>query len=386
MRPLFCLLMIFTLLAPSAAQWFWAGVVSDQARADVMPPPENHFWLTSTFAGADHTPSITAVAFDQTIPGLALAAEDTVRGRLWRSTDHGVHWSLLPGFQSSDLRYSYKVAYGALPETFYAYSPARVFKTSDAGETWTELPYETSNCAYLMTLVAHPITPTILFAGANYAFARSLDGGQTWDATPPMPGYPGACSNDIYASSIAVGVNRPNVIYVGQNWNSGGVLKSTDLGESWQAVNTGLPTSNDFNDILVKQVVVDPRDADIAYALMNRSHQVYRTTNGGEQWQPLTQGAEGVSFDALAFDVAAADAGQGAGLYALDHTDVYFLPDGADAWQEVRSERPGINGGSIAGDIVVDPFVPGRIILRNSDGIAVQLPLRGRAFLPALKR
>ena len=61
------------------------------------------------------------------------------------------------------------------------------------------------------------------------------------------------------------------------------MLKSTDGGRTWQAVNKGLATLN------IRTIAMSLRDPQLLYAGTNGSG-LYRSTDGGENWTavPLT--------------------------------------------------------------------------------------------------
>jgi photosystem II stability/assembly factor-like uncharacterized protein len=353
---------------------------------DAAPPAYDQFWRAAVFEGSLYNPPVSSVAFDPATPGRALAAEDSSSGNIWRSTNHGLTWKPLPSWQPATARWSYRVSPGQEPGAFYAWGGNSVYKTTDAGETWANLGYEESNCNTLMSFAAHPITPTVLFAGNWNGLARSLDGGATWESSPPLPGYPGSCSGyGAYGSSIAIGVDKPNVVYIGQNWNDGGVRKSTDLGATWQDAKNGLPPNTGGLNHMVKQVLVDPRNADVAYALMGPSTgQIYRTLNGGVEWQLVEGGATGIGFNTMALEAPAPARGGSYGLYALAKDTLYYLPDGASTWQRVSAPPLVRDGGSIPGRISVDPFFSGWVVADNAHGVTVLV--RGLVLLPVLRQ
>jgi photosystem II stability/assembly factor-like uncharacterized protein len=58
-----------------------------------------------------------------------------------------------------------------------------------------------------------------------------------------------------------------------------GVFKSTNGGQSWKPINSGLP------DLRVRGLVVDPIDSRTLY-VGTFKRGVFKTTNGGESWKP----------------------------------------------------------------------------------------------------
>jgi hypothetical protein len=88
---------------------------------------------------------------------------------------------------------------------------------------------------------------------------KSADGGQSWNAIdngiPP----------DSSIRSLVVGPTTPSIIYaialLGHNGPPGSaILRSMDAGESWNAINTGLPSG-----AVVLSLIVDPKDSSTIY-------------------------------------------------------------------------------------------------------------------------
>jgi photosystem II stability/assembly factor-like uncharacterized protein len=73
-------------------------------------------------------------------------------------------------------------------------------------------------------------------------------------------------------------------IYIGSN--GGGILKSTDDGASFVAVNNGL------DDVTIAAMVMDPKNPEVVYA--SAAFSMYKTVDGGASWFPI--GGSGVSL------------------------------------------------------------------------------------------
>lgn len=117
---------------------------------------------------------------------------------------------------------------------------------------------------------------------------RSRDSGSTWECI--SDGYFGGS-----IGAVAVAPSDPNVIYVGEgeqtlrgNVSSGhGMWRSTDAGKSWTSI--GLPKSEH-----IARVRVHPVNPDIVYVAVignlwkpNEERGVYRTKDGGKNWQKI---------------------------------------------------------------------------------------------------
>lgn len=111
---------------------------------------------------------------------------------------------------------------------------------------------------------------------------------------------------------IAVSESDPNVVYVGTGEHAvrgvmtsygDGVYKSTDGGRSWKHV--GLERTRHISD-----VVIDPRNPDIVYvAAQGAVHGnspdrgVYRSTDGGRQWQRVHYINDSTGISSLSMDM-----------------------------------------------------------------------------------
>jgi photosystem II stability/assembly factor-like uncharacterized protein len=165
------------------------------------------------------------------------------------------------------------------PTTLYAASYVGVFKTTDAGETWHLTGLSSTT---VFSIAIDPANPLNVYAGTSGdGFYRSGDGGISWSASEDerMQG------KVIY--SLAVDPANPQIIYAGGrgkgqdgtasgDWG-GGILKSTDGGTTWQAINNGLPEG------WVYTIAVDPANPETVYA-GTHSMGVFKSLDGGASW------------------------------------------------------------------------------------------------------
>lgn len=176
---------------------------------------------------------------------------------------------------------------------------------------------------------------------------KSENGGQSWH-----PVFDEQSTNSIGA--IAIAPSDPNVVYVGSGeanirgnvaWGNG-IYRSTDAGKTWQHQ---WKTRGQIGTI-----VVDPKNADIAYAAVLGSpfgpgvdRGVYRTTDGGSNWKKVLyrnaeSGASDVALDPSNPRIVYAglwqaqrrpwtmtSGGPGSGLFRS--------ADGGDTWTELKS-------------------------------------------------
>jgi photosystem II stability/assembly factor-like uncharacterized protein len=144
--------------------------------------------------------------------------------------------------------------------------------------------------APLTTLAVDPHRPSTIFAATFAGVLRSSDGGHHWDAVNTAP-------SATRVDSLVIAPTGPETVYAG---TGGGVFKSTDGGTTWQAANSGLfgkdTTLEQRNHRLAEGYVyalaVDPRDPETVYA-GTLEEGLFKTTNGGASWRSV--GLRGVS-------------------------------------------------------------------------------------------
>jgi photosystem II stability/assembly factor-like uncharacterized protein len=193
------------------------------------------------------------------------------------------------------------------PYTFYiGVCNGGVWKTTDAGRTWKPI-FDDQPTGSIGWVTVAPSDPNIVYVGSGEGLPRpdlstgdgvykSSDAGKTWTHLGLRDGQ--------QIPKIAVDPKNPNRLFVavlghpyGPNQERG-VFRSTDGGQSFQNVlfkdeNTG-----------AKDVDIDPSNPDIVYATLWQEQQgpwengawggtnggIFKSTDGGTTWKPLTQG------------------------------------------------------------------------------------------------
>ena len=155
-----------------------------------------------------------------------------------------------------------------------------------------------------LTAAGIPGDPTTYYFGATGGGVwKSTDGAMTWTSVFDKEG-----TSSI--GSIALSTLNPNVIYVGTgeacirgNISHGdGVYKSLDGGKTWK--NIGLRDSR-----AIGKVIVNPLNSDIAFVAAlghpygpNAERGVFRTSDGGKNWDKVLYKDENTGAIDVAFD------------------------------------------------------------------------------------
>jgi photosystem II stability/assembly factor-like uncharacterized protein len=129
--------------------------------------------------------------------------------------------------------------------------------------------------------------------------------------------------------------------------NHCGMYRSDDGGKSWSSIEAGLPSSFGF------PAVVHPHDPDTLYLvplngdikgrfMPDAKAAVWRTRDGGENWQALREGLpqESAFFNVLR-QALAADSLDEAGIYfGTSSGSVYASADEGETWRRIAENLP----------------------------------------------
>src|SRR5450631_111910 len=124
-------------------------------------------------------------------------------------------------------------------------------------------------------------TRTVFIASLGGGILKSTDGGQTFAAANQG-------LDSLVVASLAMAQNDPNLIYAG---TGAGIYKTVNGGKTWTATGSAdLPLS----------LIIDPTDPNILYAGFNGDLQ--KTTDGGETWVSSANGIDNPLVFSLAID------------------------------------------------------------------------------------
>lgn len=241
-----------------------------------------------------------------------------------------------------------------------------LFKTTDDGETWTLLPStRNSNFQYINEVYVHS-NSDIYVASSHGGVLRSQDGGDSWEKVLGTS-LSGASSNDIH-DLVFIEVNQT---FYASNDNS--VFKSTTGSRGdWTNIGTakpGFPTN-----LSRVEMAVCPTDPDVIYVLggivvMNQwsASNVFATYNGGETWSQRSEPGGGGDFTngQAWYDLELAIDPANCGRLLAGGVPMMVTSNQAINWD-------GIGQGQIHVDhhfISFDQKVPGRVFYGNDGGI-----------------
>ena len=212
-----------------------------------------------------------------------------VNGGVWKSVDAGRVWQ--PVFDGQPVASIGAIAVApSAPDTVYVgtgESSLRdsvgfgngMYKSTDAGRSWSHIGLPESH--HIGKIAVDPHDPNRLFVAAiGHLYAanpergvfRSTDGGKSWQHVLNK-------GPDVGAVDVVIDPNNPRIVYAGL-WNTrrppwftyaptngpgGGIFKSTDGGNSWTQLTTGLPTAG----IGRTGIAVAPSNSQRVYAVVD---------------------------------------------------------------------------------------------------------------------
>ena len=196
----------------------------------------------------------------------------TADGVVYRSQDGGRRWERMsPGFPKRGMSLDEILVdpSGTLLVGYWevAGKGGGVARSSDGGVHFTLLPGLEGES--VRALAAAPGHPRVLVAGALSGVFRSADGGETWSRVSP-PGH-----NDLRnVGSVAIDPANPEVFYAG-TWHL--PWKTEDGGRTWRPIASGMIADSD-----VMTLTLDRRSRDLVYATACSG--IYRSGEAGARW------------------------------------------------------------------------------------------------------
>ncbi len=194
-------------------------------------------------------------------------------------------------------------------------------------ETYLDFP-EGETYGWLPAIAADPESPDDLYFAASHLYRYVHDGSQ-WQVE--QVGSQAFGRNGNYLSALAFSPVDPSRVYGAAS--DGALFVSRDHAESWDRASGGGPASHYFYG---SALVASKRSVDIAYVGGSgySGPGVYRTTDGGQTWEPWGDGLPSTMVYALA------EAADGT-VFAGTDTAAYMRAPGAAAWEDITgAEAP----------------------------------------------
>lgn len=260
-----------------------------------------------------------------------------------------------------------------------------VWKTDDFGRTWSPI-FDSASTGSIGDLAVSHSNNNIIYVGTGEGLHRpdlsigdgmfkSIDGGKSWKHI--------GLEDVQQISRVIIHPKNPDIVFVagmghpyGPN-EERGIFKTINGGISWQKV---LYINQ---NTCAMQVEMDPVNPNILYADMwehregpwenaawsGKNSGLYKSTDGGKSWKPLTKGLPGVNegLGRIGFCIsnsnpkllfATVDANTNGGIYSSK--------DAGESWTMVSNERRLWGRGSDFAEIKIHPKNPDKLYVANT--------------------
>ncbi len=259
---------------------------------------------------------------------------------LFRSEDWGVSWTPVDSINRHEHRTFWQPVAGSMPET---------------AEGWL------AGGPPVQSIEIDPRDPDHMYVAISGAYV-TLDGCKSWRlfshraiSTSPQakifvsqaesntpPGIDPAAAHDMHR--LRIDTKNPDRLWTQAHT---GVFRSNDGGRSWEDVTEGLPSFHGFPIAITRHdpdavYVVPLETGDHNFRTCNGQFRVYRTRDGGSNWDALTDGLPGPhDYQSVYREGMDTDGLDSEGVYlGTSNGEVYASTDGGDHWQRLPGTLP----------------------------------------------
>jgi photosystem II stability/assembly factor-like uncharacterized protein len=246
-----------------------------------------------------------------------------------------------------------------------------VYKSVDGGESWKNMGLYDSRQIGMIAI--DPRNSDIVFVaaegsvwgpGGDRGLYKTKDGGTTWSKVLDISEHTGINNvvidpknNDVmYATSEQ---RRRHVFTKIGGGPESAVYKSTDGGENWQKIMKGLPKV----DIGGMGIAISPVDTDVIYLIVEAADEqggFFRSTNRGESWTKMSShAASGQYYNEIYCDPKDVDK-----VYSVE-TYSHFTEDGGVTWKQLGRKNRHVDDHALW----IDPIDTEHFLIGGDGGV-----------------
>ncbi len=181
-----------------------------------------------------------------------------------------------------------------------------IYRSQDGGNSWTNMGLKASE--HISKIIVHPDNSDVVWVaaqgplwkkGGERGLYKTTNGGKSWKKVLGDAVWTGV-------TDLMIDPRDPSVLYAA-TWDrhrtvaalmgggpGSGLHRSTDGGETWEALNNGLPKSN-MGKI---GIAISPQKPDVIYAAIELDRTkggVYRSEDRGSSWKKMSNAVSGAT-------------------------------------------------------------------------------------------
>ena len=294
----------------------------------------------------------------------------------------GLRWRMIGPFRGG--RVNGVSGVPGQPNTFYMGSVGGgVWKTTNAGRTWLPI-FDSQPVASIGSVAVAYSNPNIVYVGTGEGDMRSqisygngmyksTDAGRTWAHI--------GLDDTRQIGRVAVDPKNPDVVFVaaiGHAYGGNpdrGVYRTRDGGATWQKV---LFKGNDVGAV---DVTIDPSNSQTIYASLWNTRRppwsiyppsygpgsgLYKSTDGGANWNPLTNGLPTEGLGRIGVAVAPSNTRRVYAIVDAKEGGLFRSDDAGTTFAKVSGDARIWGRGWYFGKVVVDPKDPDLVYSSNT--------------------
>lgn len=278
------------------------------------------------------------------------------------SRDGGQTWTQLAGRPAyaegsgRKLNRIWQLAHNGHAGTIYAgVDEAGLFVSRDDAGSWAEVeglsnfptrkdwsPGAGGLC--LHTILTDPNNPNRMWIAISAVGTfRSDDGGESWQqkcaGLPTVYGNPDDACPVYCVHRMVLHPTRPDTLFLQFH---GGVYVSRDAGDSWQKIESGLPSNFGFPMAVTPAgtLLIAPLKSDEQRVFAGGRFAIYRSTDEGASWSATTSGLPTEpTFTGVLRDAMCAGDG-GAAYFGTTCGQMFASADDGETWQRLPGTLP----------------------------------------------
>jgi len=263
---------------------------------------------------------------------------------------------------------------------YVAVGSGNVWKTTNDGTTFEPI-FDDQTSYSIGSVEVDPNNPNVVWVGTGENVGgrhvgygdgvyKSTDGGKTWENM--------GLEDSEHISTMIVHPEDSDVVWVsaqGPLWNSGGdrgLYKTTDGGQNWEKVLGG----NEWTG--VTDLVMDPRNPDVLYAATWQRHRtkaaymgggpgsgLHKSTDGGETWSELTRGIPDSDLGKIGLAISPQQPDTVYAAITLDRRTggVFMSTNRGETWQRQSDAVAGATGPHYYQELYASPHHHGTLFL-----------------------